>query len=278
MTLRKAILVALLSAAFMPALAAADEPATVIRLWPIEMVGGEENRLKEEYRNKKGKKQLCGVKDPNLTVYPVKSDKPTPAVVYCPGGAYMILGIPSEDEIKQWHDLGVSVFVLKYTIPDKQEAAFKDIQRAVRLVRHQAEKWNVDPGRIGVYGNSAGGHLAARLTQNHEQKVYEPIDEADKVSCEPDFAVLKCAAYFHGRPLGRALDTKLFHMKGRIAPTFLTYSKDDKYCAGGMDYENALRAAGGNIHIELFEKGGHGMKGCDWFPVAAEWLKEELGI
>ena len=114
-----------------PIVSASDAP--IIRLWPIERVGGEANRLKEQYRDRRGRKQLCGVLDPNLSVYQVKSDKPTPAVVYCPGGAYMVLGLPSEKDIKNWHDLGITVFVLKYSIPDKMDAAFKDVQRAVRL-------------------------------------------------------------------------------------------------------------------------------------------------
>ena len=255
-----------------PIVSASDAP--IIRLWPIERVGGEANRLKEQYRDRRGRKQLCGVLDPNLSVYQVKSDKPTPAVVYCPGGAYMVLGLPSEKDIKNWHDLGITVFVLKYSIPDKMDAAFKDVQRAMRLVRHQASKWNIDPNKIGLFGNSAGGHLSARLTQNYDQKVYQPIDEADKESCEPNYAILQCAAYFQGRKMDKDFDAEIFHMKNKVAPTFLTYSKDDKFCAGGVAYEKALKAAGGSIQLKLFEKGGHGMGGCDWFSVAAQWLKE----
>lgn len=251
--------------------------APVIRLWPIGRVGGEQNRLKEVYRDRRGKAQLCGILDPNITVYLAKSANPTPALLYCPGGAYKVLGLPSPETIKQWNDLGMSVFVLKYTIPDDPDAAFKDVQRSMRLLRHQAAKWNVDPNRIGLFGNSAGGHLSARLTQNYDQKVYEGIDEADRESCEPDFAILQCAAYFHGRPLGKELDTSLFHMKNKVAPTFLTYSKDDKFCAGGVEYANALQASGGTIHLKLFDKGGHGMAGCDWFSAAAAWWKERSG-
>ena len=80
------------------------------------------------------------MQDPNLTVHQVKSDKPTPALSYCPGSAYMVLGLPSSEAIKQWHDLGITVFVLKYSIPDKADEEFKDVQRAIRLVRHQAKK------------------------------------------------------------------------------------------------------------------------------------------
>ncbi len=250
-----------------------DRP--VIRLWPIELVGGEPNRLKEEYREQNGRKQLSVIRDPNLTVYQAENAKPTAALVYCPGGAYRILGMPSEERLTRWTDLGITVFVLKYTIPEDLDAAFKDVQRAMRLVRHQAERWNIDPNRVGLFGNSAGGHLSARLSQNYAQPAYDPIDEADRSSCEPDFVVLQCAAYFFGRPPGAELDGDLFHMTNKVAPTFLTYARDDKFCEGGVAYEKALRDAGHATRIKLFDQGGHGMKGCDWFPAARDWLREQ---
>ena len=46
----------------------------------------------------------------------------------------------------------------------------------------------------------------------------------------------------------------------------------------GSDYEKALKEAGGTIHLKLFEKGGHGMSGCDWFSVATEWMKAQQVI
>lgn len=256
-----------------PAIRAAGDP--IIRLWPIEMVGGEQNRLKEEFRtNRRGIRQLCGIKDPNLTVFKATSRQPTPAVVYCPGGAYKILD-PQPPLIQRLKAQGITVFMLKYTIPDHPDAAFKDVQRAIRLVRHQAMKWNVDPDQVGLVGNSAGAHLSARLTQNTDQKVYEPIDEADEVSCEPDFAVLQCAAYFQGIKMDKEFDAELFPMNIPVAPTYLTYSKDDKFCKGGVEYAKRLLEAGGSIELKLFEKGGHGMQGCDWFPLAEKWLKEQ---
>jgi acetyl esterase/lipase/lysophospholipase L1-like esterase len=244
----------------------------IIRLWPIERVGGEPNRLKEVYRDSRGKPQLCGIKDPYLTVFKADSDKPTPAVVYCPGGAYKILH-PQRPLIEWLNAQGITVFMLKYTIPDQPDAAFEDIQRAMRLVRHRAKQWNIDPDNIGVVGNSAGGHLAARLTQNYLQQGYDPIDGADAVSCEPNFAVLQCAAYFQGRRMDKEFDAELFHMKTKVAPTFLTYAKDDKFSKGGVEYAKRLKEAGGTIELKLFEKGGHGMSACDWFTPAAQWLK-----
>ena len=256
-----------------PAEGAADRP--VIRLWPIEMVGGEENRLKEEFRkNKGGKLRLTGIRDPNLTVYQVESKTPTPAVIYCPGGAYKILG--KQPQVIEWlNGLGVTVFMLKYTVPDDREAAFRDVQRAMRLVRHQAGTWNVDRERIGLIGQSAGGHLSARLSQNYDQLAYELIDEADRESCEPHFAILVSAAYFLGQPAGSDLTKDLFHMNNPVAPTFLVYAKDDKFCKGGETYAKALQEAGVPCHIQLYDKGGHGLRNVNWFPVCKSWLEEQ---
>lgn len=254
----------------------ANSAESIVRLWPIEKVGGEANRLKLEFRDRRGRPQLCGVKDPYLTVYPTKkTDKPAVALIYNPGGAYKILGIPTKEHIQKWNDLGITVFVHRYSIPDQPDKAFQDLQRAVRLVRFNAKKWNIDPNKIGVLGNSAGGHLSARLSQNYDQKSYEDIDEADQLSCEPNFLILQCAAYFHGRPFGKEMDTKTFPFKNKIAPTFLTYSKDDKFCKGGIEYEKRLKNAGGSIRLKLFEKGGHGMKNCDWITPAQKWLKDQ---
>ena len=254
---------------------AASTGTNIVRLWPIDRIGGEENRLKEEYRERnKGNKQLCGVKDPNLTFYPAKSNQPSPAVIYSPGGGYGILALPSQSEIKSWNDLGISLIVFKYTIPKQYDAAFQDIQRAVRTVRHQAEKWNIDPKRIGLFGNSAGGHLSARLMNNFDQNAYDPIDEIDKESAEPNFAILQCSAYFNGIPRGEALDQTYFHLKHKVAPTFLTYAKDDIHYPGGQNYTDAMKKAGYPIHLKTFEKGGHGMKNCDWFSEATAWMKE----
>ena len=58
----------------------------------------------------------------------------------------------------QFHrDTGI---VLKYRVPNNMDGAFQDIQRTVRLVRHNAGDWNISADRIGVIGFSAGGHLS----------------------------------------------------------------------------------------------------------------------
>jgi acetyl esterase/lipase len=263
-----------INAAVKPSPKAASTETPVIRLWPIEMIGGEQNRLKEAFREKKNRPPLlCSIKDPNMTVYQADSVKPTPAVVYCPGGAYKVLD-PRSELVEWLNEQGITVFMLKYTIPDNRDAAFNDVQRAMRMVRHQAKKWNIDPNQVGVIGQSAGGHLIARLSHNYKASTYAPIDEADQESCEPNFAMVVSGAYFLGAPDGPAL-TKEFHMKNSVAPTFLVYAKDDVWCQGGEAYEAGLRDAGVSTHIELYEKGGHGLGGVNWYPIGAEWLKAQ---
>ena len=59
--------------------------------------------------------------------------------------------------------------------------------------------------RIGILGFSAGGHLAAAASTNYDKRAYESIDDVDKVSCRPDFAVLVYPAYLVGQGQGDTL-------------------------------------------------------------------------
>lgn len=255
-----------------------QERAT-IRLWPIDQVGGEENRLKLD-KTYRGKLRLENVKDPHITVFPAqRGDKPTPAVIYCPGGGYKHL-TPRPELLKWLNDSGITVFMLNYTVPDDREAAIKDVQRAMRLVRHQSEKWHIDPNQLGVIGSSAGGHLVARLSQNYKKRAYSAIDAADNASAEPAFVILMSAAYLYikeGRKTVAEFE-EVFSMEGKIAPTFLVYGKKDRnFFAGGIAYEKALKAIGTQTHIVISETGGHGLVNVDWYPECYQWLKG-LGV
>ena len=65
-----------------------------------------------------------------------------------------------------------------------------DAQRAMRLVRMNAEKWNIDPNKIGVMGFSAGGHLASTLGTHFDYGNKAATDPTEKQSCRPDFMIL----------------------------------------------------------------------------------------
>ena len=123
-------------------------------------------------------------------------------MVVFPGGGYNILAIDLEGtEVCDWlNPIGVSCVVVKYRVPQpgpypKSSAPLEDAQRAFGIVRSHAAEWHIDPNRIGVLGFSAGAHLAAALSTHFDQRLYAPIDAADKLSCRPDFAVIVYPAY-----------------------------------------------------------------------------------
>ena len=109
-----------------------------------------------------------------------------------------------------------------------RDAAFKDVQRAVSVVRSRAAEWKIDPKRIGILGFSAGGHLAARACTNFKKRSYDPVDKHDQAACRPDFAVLIYPAY-----LGTAaLDRATLPVATDTPSTFIAIAFDDKFTTG----------------------------------------------
>ncbi|MDF7823590.1 sulfatase-like hydrolase/transferase [Pontiellaceae bacterium B12227] len=252
---------------------AGDQP--IIRLWPIEQVGGEANRLRYDVTNR-GKIRYENVSDPHLVVFPAQAEGPRPAVLYCPGGGYKHL-TPKSEVIDWLNECGITVFMLRYTVPFDREAAFRDVQRAMRVVRHRSKDWNIDPDHVGVMGTSAGGHLVLRLSQNYNEPAYKTIDEADQLSCEPAFVITGSAAYLCKSKSDFSLAEE-FLMNAKVAPTFMVCAEDDKtHFTGSVVYEKVLRAAGGSTRMVISETGGHGLKGVNWYPECRDWLKE-LGV
>ncbi len=119
------------------------------------------------------------VSHPTLTLFLPPAEKANgTAVVICPGGGYHVLLMTREgcDIARAFNKLGVAAFVLKYRLPDdgimadKSIGPLQDAQRAFEVIRENAGKWNINPGRIGIMGFSAGGHLAA--TAGHILKIH----------------------------------------------------------------------------------------------------------
>jgi acetyl esterase/lipase len=131
---------------------------------------------------------------PSLTLYPASPEKNTgAAVVVCPGGGYGGLAVDHEGkQPAEWlNDHGLSAFVLKYRVaPYRDPVPLQDAQRALRTVRARATEWNVDPKRIGIWGFSAGGHLASTAGTHVDDGSPNADDPIDRVSCRPDFLIL----------------------------------------------------------------------------------------
>jgi acetyl esterase/lipase len=133
---------------------------------------------------------------PDLTMYlPEKSKATGIAVIICPGGGYSGLAIAHEGHsiAKKLQANGIAGFVLKYRLPNaafvnnKEFVPLQDAQRAIQIVRDNAKLWGINPNKIGIQGNSAGGHLAS-TAGTHFLK--EQIDNPKKISLRPDFMIL----------------------------------------------------------------------------------------
>ncbi len=209
--------------------------------------------------------RLGNVSTPTLTLYRPKGKSTGAAVVVFPGGGYQILAIDLEGtEVCDWlNSAGITCVLLKYRVPDtgpypKSAAALQDAQRALGLVRAHAAEWKIDPNRVGVLGFSAGAHLAAALSTHFDQRLYDPIDAADKLSCRPDFAVIVYPGYL-------ALSDKNFAPNADInptaqtPPTFIVQSEDDPvHVENAVVYYMALKNAKVPAELHIYAEGGHG--------------------
>lgn len=270
---------------FCPPLCAGERPLSV-DVWPGAAPGETGEVGAEKVLAPQGGKpvtRLTNVTRPTLAVYQPQAPNGA-AVVICPGGGYSILAMDLEgEEVAAWlNTLGVTGIVLKYRVPARKGqprhlAPLQDAQRAMRLVRSKAKAWGIDPGRIGILGFSAGGHLAAAASTNHDQRHYEPIDEVDQLSCRPDFAVLVYPAYLTAKD-GLADEIRV---DAQTPPTFFAHAGDDKIRPeNSVAMYLALRRAGVPAELHVYASGGHGFglrpsdNPCSTWPQRCEqWMR-----
>lgn len=274
-----------------PALRAAERME--LKIWPDGAPGetgdiGPERELPP--RGEKKVIRLTDVSEPTITLYQPPEDKANGCcVVICPGGGYSILAWDLEGtEVAEWlNSIGVTGVVLKYRVPrrDKESphvAPLQDAQRAIRLVRKNAKDWGVDPARVGVLGFSAGGHLTVMTGTQWDQTTYEPVDEADRLSCRPDFLIPIYAAYLGDKKDDTKLSSTLRITK-ETPPTFMAVTLDDKMRglhAGLLLAE--LKKAGVPAEAHIFVKGGHGyglrpseLAVSGWSKLCEQWLQTQ---
>ena len=291
--------VAVLAAAFTPLLGSAGEPPKTIELWKGP-VPGEQGSIGEEHdttsptnRMVAGKHviRLGNVSRPTISIYrpPQGKDNGT-AVVVCPGGGYNILAMDLEGtEVCDWlNSLGITGVLLKYRVPkrpslEKHAAALQDAQRALGLVRFHAAEWGLDPKRIGVMGFSAGGHLSAALSNQYAERTYPKTDDADAVSCRPDFTLLIYPAYLTLKDQNDKLAPEMT-VTSNTPPTFISMAEDDPIrVETALFYALALRKANVPFELHIYPTGGHGYGlrptpdlATSWPARAADWLSRTV--
>ena len=230
--------------------------------------------------------RLGNVSVPTLTLYKPTGPNSGAAVVVFPGGGYHILAMDLEGtEVCDWlNSAGVTCVLLKYRVPDsgpypKYAAALQDAQRAMGLVREHAEEWGIDPKRVGVLGFSAGGHLVAALSNHYEQRIYEPVDGADKLSCRPDFAILIYPAYI-ALPKENFAPNPDIQPTANTPPSFMVQAEDDPvHVENATLYFSELKNAKVPAELHVYAQGGHGyglrrtaLPITAWPQLAETWL------
>ncbi len=209
--------------------------------------------------------RLGNVSAPTLTLYTPTSNNTGAAVVVFPGGGYRVLAIDLEGtEVCEWlNSAGITCVLLKYRVPDsgpypKSDAALQDAQRALGIVRSHAAEWHIDPHRIGVLGFSAGAHLAAALSTHFDQRLYDPIDAADQMSCRPDFAVIVYPGYLALAEQNFAPNADI-HVSDKTPRSFIVQAEDDPvHVENATVYFQVLKNAEVPAELHIYAEGGHG--------------------
>jgi acetyl esterase/lipase len=206
------------------------------------------------------------------------------SVVICPGGGYERLShIYSGFQIAKWFNVhGVNAFVLLYRLPHQQDlqnretAPLIDAQRAIRIIRANSVKWDLDRNKIGVMGISAGGHVASMLGTRFED-ISSIKDSLDGVSYRPDFMILlspviTMGKYAHpgskwfllGADTSNAMIEKYsseLQVKANTPPAFIVHAQNDSTVnvRNSLLFYNALIEKNVQASIHVFPQGGHGI-------------------
>jgi acetyl esterase/lipase len=237
---------------------------------------------------------------PSITAYLPPEDKAVgTAVVICPGGGYGFLALDHEGkQVAEWLNArGVAAFVLRYRIvvPNKRPAPLHpapllDVQRALRTVRAKAAEYHVKSDRIGVWGFSAGGHLASSAATHFDAGKPDAEDPIDRVSCRPDFSIFAYpvvsmdSSIAHGGTrknlLGNNPDPALLelmsndkHVTKDTPPTFIFHTDDDTAVpvANSLLYYLACKKHGVSVEMHSYAHGTHGVGLALKDPILRTW-------
>lgn len=267
----------------------AVEPTLVMNLWPGKPPGDGPAVVADEKLNPNTKALTGTVAVPTLAVYrPAKDIDTGAAIIVAPGGGFTQLSMGHEGEdVATWlQSIGITGIVLKYRIPNREGmprymAGFQDGQRAMSVVRSKAAEWNIDPKRIGMLGFSAGGQVAADVETNFDKRVYEPVDDMDKVDTRPDFVVLIYPGGIVKRNSEVPALTDDVKVTKDTPQTFIAIATDDRNGSENAVYMYLeLKKAGVNAELHVYSEGGHGFgirpgsaPHTSWPARVQDWLK-----
>ncbi|WP_395740095.1 alpha/beta hydrolase [Prosthecobacter sp.] len=224
------------------------------------------------------------------------------AMLLIPGGSYSGIYEGQAEPFALWlNEQGITVFVLRYRLGSagyRYPAQLQDAVEAMRQIRGAADKWKIDPKRIGVMGFSAGGHLASTLINRPEDGEVEGRKPA--ISARPDLAILcypvismitKPHATSRKMLIGEKPSDELVRQTSSelqahpgLPPCFLWHTAEDKLVPveHAQLYAAALHQNGVPHELHLYQHGDHGtgLIGTQhpWFADLVFWLKAHKWI
>ncbi len=252
--------------------------------------------------------RIRNVQYPDIAIFlPSKKNATGEGVVICPGGGYAGLAYDWEgsDIAHRLNAAGIAAFVLKYRLPRSKsnivqyKSPLMDAQRAMRLVRYHAARWHVDPGKIGIMGFSAGGHLASTLSTHYDTGNPGSEDPVERMSCRPDYSILVYPVIsFQDEITNMGTRDYLLstdpdpvlvrHFSNELQvtsdtpPAILVHSDDDTAVPveNSLAYYRALRVHHIPSEVHIYPYGGHGFslaigKGylSTWPDRVVEWIR-----
>lgn len=267
-----------------PAPIRAPEARSEIRLWTGDAPGALGQRPEDI---------------PTLTIYlPDSATRSGASMLVLPGGGYANLAAHEGARYAEWFTAhGITAYVLKYRLGKngyRHPVMLEDAARALRLVRSLARETGLDPGRVGIIGSSAGGHLASTLITHFDGGNPAASDPLDRESSRPDLAVLcypviSLGEFAHAgsrrqllgdAPLPELIESLSNHLQvtPQTPPTFLWHTVEDKTVPveNSLMFATALRKAGVPFSLHVYEKGPHGLGLGDLKRAAPPWGEECL--
>lgn len=266
--------------------AVASEPVDV---WPDLAPGETTRNIGETLPFRQGETppvtRVTNITRPTFTVHLAKKPNGS-AVLILPGGAYTRVVTSKEGtELAEWlNGQGVTVFVLSYRTNEKGTAGWQkplqDAQRAMALIRSQADRWKIAKDRIGIMGFSAGGNAAARLLCDGGKLAYDRMDAIDDISHRPDFAMLIYPWALYDSKRDTLIEAVT--VPKNCPPTFLVHTDDDSATSlSSVLFYASLKKHSIPAELHVYGKGGHGyglreIKDSNiatWPKFATHWLE-----
>ncbi len=218
---------------------------------------------------------------PKLYVYPAAGAGKHTSVIVMPGGGYTRLMIEKEGaaEARWLNTHGITAFVLEYRLGPRYRfpVPMLDGARAVRYVRSHAKELDVEPNKIGLWGFSAGGHLAGYLAAVHDAGEAKSADPVERVSDRPDFTILSYGRFSLDDSIPRTSNMEgllgkhptrvmldavsVVKLVNKDTPPCFIYSTTADQTVNSLNATamyDALKRAGVSVELHIFERGLHG--------------------